>query len=187
MSTQSKLGRSAVSRLSRLHAAQGGSCFYCAGALTLRLAGEPVSDADATIDHFFPKAAGGPDGWGNWVLACKRCNHAKASRQPTREEMQAWNELAAEWQFIRPIDMDLVQKKRCAACGRWISPVRLGESIRAGAETNTCRSRCGRNIRGRKAGAGPELVEDKALPVRPASGRRWLRGLVRWFVSRLAG
>ena len=144
MSTQSRFGRTAVSRLSMLHAAQKSRCFYCQQTLRLRLPREPASTDDATIDHFFPKSEGGLDNWSNWILACRACNNRKASRQPTQQEMLAWNQLASVWQFIRPIDLAFVQKKRCAACHCWISPMRLGESIKAGSETKTCRSRCGR-------------------------------------------
>lgn len=144
MSTQQRLGRSATSRLGRLHAAQQACCFYCGREIALRLPGEAQTAADATVDHFFPKAGGGQDSWSNWVLACRACNHAKANRQPTAAELERWNALAAVWPHIRPIAPELVRRKRCAACGGWISPTRLGDSIKAGAETSTCMPRCGR-------------------------------------------
>ena len=147
MSAQSKLGRGAASRLGRLHAAQRARCLYCERPLTLRQPGEPVSANDATIDHFFPRSEGGSDSWRNWVLACRSCNHSKANRQPTEPEIEAWNLLSAAWPYIRPIEMHLVQAKRCLVCNAWINPGRLGDSIRAGAETETCRPRCGRSRR----------------------------------------
>ena len=147
MSTQSRLGRGAGSRMSRLLAAQRGRCFYCQGPLVLRQAGEPPSPIDATIDHFFPLATGGLDSWGNWVLACAPCNHAKADRPPDEAEVAHWNTLAGEWPFIRTIDTAFLQRKRCVACRSWISPMRLEASIRAGRATATCRRRCSQKLR----------------------------------------
>ncbi len=161
VSTQSRLGRNATSRLSRLHAAQKSRCFYCQQVITLRLPGEPATSMGATIDHFFPKSEAGIDGWGNWVLACRTCNNRKASRLPSREEIAAWNRLAADWPYARPIDLALVQRKRCVVCACWISPMRLGDSLRSGAETSTCRPRCGRA--GRRRQAAREKLQDLPL------------------------
>jgi hypothetical protein len=181
VSAQSKLGRTALGRLSRLHAAQRARCFYCEKTMTLRLAGEPVSFEDATIDHFFPKSEGGLHGWRNWVLACRACNNKKASRQPTEAEMLAWNELASVWPHIRPIDLGLVRKKRCAVCQRWISPMRLGDSLASGCETETCRPRCGRRRRAGLREADSAAVATAPLPVAPGGGGRawWVRVLGR--------
>ncbi len=159
VSTQSRLGRGVTSRLSRLHAAQRSRCFYCRREMRLRLPGEPPSAMDATIDHFFPRSQGGPDGWTNWVLACQACNHRKASREPSPEEMNDWNRLAAVWQYIRPIDPALIHTKRCEACHGWISPMRLRASLEAGAETRTCRSACSRSLRRARQQVKPSFGE----------------------------
>ena len=148
-------------------------CFYCRRPITLRQTGEPVSLADATVDHFFPKSEGGPDSWRNWVLACRACNHSKASRQPTGPEIRAWNVLATEWPHIRPIDPSLVEARRCKVCGVWINPCRLGESIRAGAATETCRPRCGRRKRLRLAPR--QVAQPLAETLVSAQRSRWQR------------
>jgi hypothetical protein len=185
VSTQSRLGRTAVSRLGRLHAAQRSRCFYCQMLITLRLPGEPPSPQDATIDHFFPKSEGGPDGWRNWVLACRACNHQKASRQPTEAQILAWNTLAADWPYIRPIDLALVRRKRCVICHQWISPMRLADSIASGTETETCRPRCGRKSRSRKTSArtSSEQTNLQPPPNLPTPKSWWsqcLSHLCRW-------
>ena len=36
---------------------------------------------DLTLDHVIPKSKGGKTNWENIVSACKKCNHAKGSRQ----------------------------------------------------------------------------------------------------------
>lgn len=64
----------------RLHAVQGGRCFYC---------GRPMGD-DVTRDHFIPRACCrnlqlAPRGF-NSVLAHKRCNERKGDRWPTAAE-----------------------------------------------------------------------------------------------------
>jgi hypothetical protein len=52
---------------------QKGRCFYCE---------EPFGPYPMapTIDHVHPLAAGGEDGWDNWVAACHPCNSFKAHR-----------------------------------------------------------------------------------------------------------
>jgi hypothetical protein len=185
VSAQSRLGRTAVSRLGRLHAAQRSRCFYCQQPIILRLPGEPISPEDATIDHFFPKSEGGPDGWRNWVLACRACNHQKASRQPTEAQMLAWNTLASAWPYIRPIDLDLVRRKRCVVCQHWISPMRLADSIASGSETETCRPRCGRkgHARTRPSGNTPQQLPAPAHPSLPPPTpwwSQWLAHLRQW-------
>lgn len=55
------------------------TCQYCGS--------QPKSD-ELTIDHVLPKAQGGQSTWVNCVLACFRCNHAKANRTPTQAGMK---------------------------------------------------------------------------------------------------
>ena len=51
-----------------LRARDGNDCFYC---------GEPVADADASVEHLVPVTAGGPDHIANMALAHKLpCNLA---------------------------------------------------------------------------------------------------------------
>ena len=147
MSTLSRLARAADQRLHALHQAQAARCFYCDQPVTLRPAGAPATAADATIDHFHPRAEGGANHWRNWVLACAACNNRKASRMPQREEITRWNNLAAHWPHIRSIDLALFESRRCTVCAQWIDPMRLASSLRGGNETRTCRSACGRKSR----------------------------------------
>lgn len=56
-----------------LVAAYGQACFYCKRAIDFD---------DLTIDHYIPKAAGGPDTFENLRPACFKCNQEKADRVP---------------------------------------------------------------------------------------------------------
>ena len=49
------------------------TCVYC---------GVQPGVNELTIDHVTPRAHGGQSTWGNCVLACLACNHAKADRTP---------------------------------------------------------------------------------------------------------
>lgn len=48
-------------------------CFYC---------GKLVDRDEATIDHVVPLSKGGPNAPGNKVIACHKCNQAKADEVP---------------------------------------------------------------------------------------------------------
>lgn len=50
-----------------------GRCRYC---------GTHLQQADATIDHYVPKAHFGDSSWTNIVLACGKCNSAKGDDLP---------------------------------------------------------------------------------------------------------
>ncbi|NAZ73911.1 hypothetical protein GTQ99_00500 [Kineococcus sp. T13] len=55
----------------------GWTCFYCERELLLHV---PRKDERyATLDHVNPRSLGGEDGSDNYVLACNRCNVAKAN------------------------------------------------------------------------------------------------------------
>lgn len=51
----------------------GSACFYCKRELEY---------ADITLDHYIPRAAGGPDKIENLRPSCFSCNNAKADRVP---------------------------------------------------------------------------------------------------------
>lgn len=51
----------------------GRRCVYCA---------RPLDPADATLDHVYPVARGGPHVAGNLVVACGGCNRLKGDMLP---------------------------------------------------------------------------------------------------------
>jgi len=50
-------------------------CFYC---------GRGLNQNRASLDHVVPRSRGGSNCDGNFVLACRRCNGAKADAMPSR-------------------------------------------------------------------------------------------------------
>jgi 5-methylcytosine-specific restriction endonuclease McrA len=60
--------------------AQGKLCGICGQGL-------PHSSNDATLDHVIPMQLGGADALGNFILAHRACNSAKANDVPTGCEM----------------------------------------------------------------------------------------------------
>lgn len=64
----------------RLAKVQNGLCGICGGAL-------PINPHLASLDHVIPRAMGGKDSVGNYVLAHKECNGEKANDVPTGCEM----------------------------------------------------------------------------------------------------
>lgn len=66
-------------------------CFYCSEEPRLlahininlaRMTHLFPKKLQATVDHYIPLAAGGPDKPGNYRLACKRCNSLKGCELP---------------------------------------------------------------------------------------------------------
>lgn len=55
------------------------TCQYCGR--------QPAPD-ELTIDHVLPRSQGGLSTWENCVLACVRCNHAKADRTPLQAKLK---------------------------------------------------------------------------------------------------
>lgn len=55
------------------------TCQYC---------GTQPGRNDLSLDHVVPRAQGGTSSWENCVLACVRCNHTKADRQPRQAGMK---------------------------------------------------------------------------------------------------
>ncbi len=55
------------------------TCQYCGR--------QPAPD-ELTIDHVVPRSQGGLSTWENCVLACVRCNHAKADRTPPQAKLK---------------------------------------------------------------------------------------------------
>jgi len=54
--------------------------------------GRPRSrGSHATIDHFIPRALGGPDLAWNWWVICHRCNVTKGGRLPNDRETRLFN------------------------------------------------------------------------------------------------
>lgn len=68
--------------------AQDGLCLCCERRLVSHHRRPRCGDRD-TLDHVWPKGAGGPDKLGNLGLMTHNCNHRKGSRLPTRYEMEA--------------------------------------------------------------------------------------------------
>jgi 5-methylcytosine-specific restriction endonuclease McrA len=52
------------------------TCVYCG-----------KNEKGLTIDHVIPRSNGGNTAWENCVACCKRCNHKKGSRTPTKAGM----------------------------------------------------------------------------------------------------
>lgn len=72
-------------RLRFLWKRDGEGCFYCRC---------PLTEDDATFDHFIPKSAGGTDALENLRVSCGPCNHGKGNSIPvgrpwTQVERQA--------------------------------------------------------------------------------------------------
>lgn len=59
---------------------QGSLCAYC---------GKGLDYESATLDHYIPRAYGGPNAQHNLRLCCSPCNQSKGSVLP--------DEVAAEW------------------------------------------------------------------------------------------
>ena len=57
-----------------------GKCFYC---------DLPLSPRQFEIDHFLPRARGGPDEMWNYVLSCRTCNRAKSDLSPCHFVLRA--------------------------------------------------------------------------------------------------
>ena len=76
-------------------AEQDGRCFYCPCALDARRTAciedwrteESREVRGMTVDHFVPRASGGPDNGYNTVLSCAPCNFWKADRPPRLAEV----------------------------------------------------------------------------------------------------
>jgi 5-methylcytosine-specific restriction endonuclease McrA len=66
--------------------AQGGACFYCQ---------KPLGIRSATEDHLVPRSLGGTR-TANKVIACVKCNQAKAARRPTESEVAKARDLYAQ-------------------------------------------------------------------------------------------
>jgi len=64
---------------SRLWVSQNGICFYCSELMTQEIGGRADS---ATIDHRVPQCLARGLGFKNQVLACRKCNLAKADALP---------------------------------------------------------------------------------------------------------
>jgi hypothetical protein len=62
--------------VARLFKKYGSVCFYCEIPLTV---------ADATIDHYIPRSAGGPNHITNLRPSCFPCNNDKADRVPNED------------------------------------------------------------------------------------------------------
>ncbi len=56
-----------------------GRCFYCGKRLALK---------NSTLDHYLPRAEGGPGQFYNLVLCCKQCNFFKQAQRPADPEEQ---------------------------------------------------------------------------------------------------
>lgn len=71
--------------------AQGGTCFFCPQRITVRKR-IPSGMRRATVDHLIPRhleelRSRYPAIRLGRVLACEPCNHAKADRRPTEDEI----------------------------------------------------------------------------------------------------
>lgn len=66
-----KHSRNKRNRREFLYARQNGCCAYC---------GQHIPRHKATLDHVVPKALGGDGTRENQVIACRRCNSAKADK-----------------------------------------------------------------------------------------------------------
>ena len=55
------------------------TCQYC---------GRQPQPDELTIDHVNPRSQGGLSTWENCVLACVKCNHAKADRTPSQARLK---------------------------------------------------------------------------------------------------
>jgi hypothetical protein len=148
--------------LGRLCETQRRRCFYCRDRISM----QKYSDCKATVDHFFPLVRGGRNNLSNVVLACRSCNSRKANRLPTLLEIIKWNELARSWPHIHTVSPDVHARKVCVMCRQPIPHLRLLESLKSMAETDTCSKACTRNNRlnrraVRRAVEGSEPAEPK--------------------------
>ena len=65
-----------------LYKRQNGRCAYC---------NREFDKSELTIDHVFPQAKGGKTSMSNCVLACFKCNQAKADIAPNLHELAKQN------------------------------------------------------------------------------------------------
>ena len=177
----SRLPRSNAGRKQALLLAQGGRCFFCLIEIFIPEPNEPLPRDCVTVDHFVPRAEGGAKDWTNRVLCCSPCNSRKGHRLPTAEELNRWNELGKSWPLIRPVDLGLLETKRCSVCGAWIHPARLAIAIRCGHEAESCSMRCKarrKTLRKQELGRARE-ARLEALPW-------WVKALLAgcWYVTR---
>lgn len=74
------MGLYSRAHLERIIAENGHSnCHYCGIETRLRIGGADMADDHATLDHKKPKSRGGTNDPSNLVLACNKCNQAKAN------------------------------------------------------------------------------------------------------------
>lgn len=85
-------------KLLRVHAREGGRCFYCGVHVNLHtvesLATRWPDPRAATLDHIVPRSRGGGNTDGNVVLACRGCNER-------RSDMPAADFLALQQQAVQ--------------------------------------------------------------------------------------
>lgn len=82
--------------------AQDGRCLCCDRLLLPHLRYPRSGDRD-TLEHVWPKSAGGPDRLGNIVLATYNCNNRKGSRMPTPDEVQRLDEINRKLGWFTPM------------------------------------------------------------------------------------
>jgi 5-methylcytosine-specific restriction endonuclease McrA len=87
VSQNTKGGRKAVeaAKVAQLARRDGWTCLYC---------GCRVHEHNATVEHFIPRSAGGPDHGANLFLACGPCN-AHAGDMSAAEKLAFRDELRA--------------------------------------------------------------------------------------------
>lgn len=85
----SKRTKKFTNEMVELLIAQGGNCFYCGFPMPL---GTRRQDLEITRDHFYPKSKGGGNK-GNIVLCHFACNQAKDDADPTKRQVQEFNQL----------------------------------------------------------------------------------------------
>ncbi len=79
-----------------------GRCYYC---------GKRLSMANATLDHYLPRSAGGPGQFYNLVLCCKACNFFKQAEhlsEPHALMMELFRRGVKDGfvRFVKPIERE---------------------------------------------------------------------------------
>ena len=73
-------GKKELSIKTKLWMVQNHKCAYCKNP-NLKL-------LEVSIDHVIPKSKGGLNHYSNYLVACNKCNQAKADKLPTKEQLE---------------------------------------------------------------------------------------------------
>ena len=99
-----------MKQLDRLLFAQGGDCFFCK---------KPLPKAEASVEHLFAPANGGPNSEDNCVACCKTLNALLGSR-PLKEKIEVL--LKQKGAFVCPASLVQQQSASLPVPAKVVSP-----------------------------------------------------------------